>query len=684
MSGYKVNFIKSPSLSLYPVVRNSSGQVAGSYNSSDYHSHGFIDINDTISTIDPTGAIDTHVRGITSSGQVGGYFSYSSGYNHGFVYSNGNFTVVDPAGSINTSIDGITASGQFFGSYTNSDRHTNGFTYINSNFQVISYSSSVNTNIISINESGQILGSYTGNQYSYNFFVYNKGSFRDINVNGLKNVYSAIMNDSGQVAGFYKDNDGHNHGYIDTNGTITTINAPNANDTIVKAINNLGQVAGNFTDANGHNYGYIDTNGIFVTINFPGSDSTSLDYINSSGQVSGHYTQLDKTNRTNTYLFTYINKTYEKLDVSSAGYDSATPYIYTFSDSGVLTGSATLYGGTIDYGFIASSPHPVVKVEYASVLPGNTVYGTDGINGTGALAGDSDPNGNSLTISAVQGGMVGLPVTGTYGHLTLNADGSYNYIADNASGKITGNSSLHDVFGFTVANSHGGLVESTIDITIRPTILISGDIADFAFKFTDSTISFNEKNVIVNGPDGSRTAVSQINHYTFTDGTINEHAGSAVIDDLFYFSHNLDVWNAHLDATAHYNSSGWHEGRDPNADFSTTGYLAANADVAKAGINPLTHYDANGWKEGRDPSANFDNELHLSHNPDVKAAGADPLQHYLQYGQAEGRQAYAAVGNAADLAVHPGFDAEYYLLSNTDVAKAALTVGGDSFAFAYT
>ncbi|GJD47249.1 hypothetical protein AFCDBAGC_5142 [Methylobacterium cerastii] len=33
--------------------------------------------------------------------------------------------------------------------------------------------------------------------------------------------------------------------------------------------------------------------------------------------------------------------------------------------------------------------------------------------------------------------------------------------------------------------------------------------------------------------------------------------------------------------------------------------------------------------------------------------------------------------------MHPGFDAEYYLLSNTDVAKAALAAGGDSFAFAY-
>lgn len=96
-----------------------------------------------------------------------------------------------------------------------------------------------------------------------------------------------------------------------------------------------------------------------------------------------------------------------------------------------------------------------------------------------------------------------------------------------------------------------------------------------------------------------------------------------------------------------------------------------------------TPYDNAGWKSGRDPSANFDNELYLARNPDVKASGMDPLAHYLAYGQAEGRHAYAAIGKAADLAVHPGFDAEYYLLSNADVAKAALAGGGDTFDFAY-
>ena len=42
----------------------------------------------------------------------------------------------------------------------------------------------------------------------------------------------------------------------------------------------------------------------------------------------------------------------------------------------------------------------------------------------------------------------------------------------------------------------------------------------------------------------------------------------------------------------HFDTSGWHEGRKPNAWFDTAGYLAHYADVAAAGINPLEHYES--------------------------------------------------------------------------------------------
>ncbi|AWN54605.1 lipase family protein [Methylobacterium sp. 17Sr1-1] len=155
---------------------------------------------------------------------------------------------------------------------------------------------------------------------------------------------------------------------------------------------------------------------------------------------------------------------------------------------------------------------------------------------------------------------------------------------------------------------------------------------------------------------------------------------SGLVSDAFYTIRNSDVRAAGVDPEAHYARDGWREGRDPNPFFSTLGYRAANPAVT---TDPLAQYDAEGWRTGRDPGANFDTRLYLERNPDVRAAGLDPLAHYLDYGRYEGRAPYAAIGEVADLAAARGFDAEYYLLANADVAAAALTTG-DPLAYAKT
>jgi hypothetical protein len=207
------------------------------------------------------------------------------------------------------------------------------------------------------------------------------------------------------------------------------------------------------------------------------------------------------------------------------------------------------------------------------------------------------------------------------------------------------------------------------------------DNATFDFAFTAAGVSEHAGAVTIDGPDGSHTTLTGFGHYAFSDGTVNEADGSPLVDDLFYYDHNLDIWNAHVDADQHYAQYGWKEGRDPNALFSTSAYLGANQDVKAAGINPLQQYDQYGWHEGRDPGVNFDTTLYLQHNPDVKAAGIDPLAHYLQSGQAEGRETYTAIGSGNLINAQHGFDAEFYLLANADIAKAVPT-GGDAYAFA--
>lgn len=184
----------------------------------------------------------------------------------------------------------------------------------------------------------------------------------------------------------------------------------------------------------------------------------------------------------------------------------------------------------------------------------------------------------------------------------------------------------------------------------------------------------------INSPPGPSSSSLSLNQARLLYDDIADR--NVLVSDAYYQITNPDVFADGMDAEAHYNQYGWREGRNPDAFFSTTGYLAANADVTKAGINPLTHFAQYGWSEGRDASSGFDTELYLVHNPDVKAAGFDPLTHYLAFGRGEGREAYAAIGKATNIGPAHGFDAEYYLLSNTDVAKAALIIGGDTFAFA--
>jgi hypothetical protein len=199
------------------------------------------------------------------------------------------------------------------------------------------------------------------------------------------------------------------------------------------------------------------------------------------------------------------------------------------------------------------------------------------------------------------------------------------------------------------------------------------DTAGFSLNFNDYTVYDFGAEIVVAGPDGNRTLRS-IEHLEFADTTLAladvANDGNPLFDTLYYLSRNADVFQAGVNALDHYNTFGWHEGRDPNALFDISGYLAANPDVAASGVNPLEHYHQTGWHEGRDPAANFDTTLYLLDNPDVAAAGVDPLAHYLQHGFAEGREGdfFQAVGNNTI----GGFDAQYYLFRNPDVAAAGI------------
>ena len=89
---------------------------------------------------------------------------------------------------------------------------------------------------------------------------------------------------------------------------------------------------------------------------------------------------------------------------------------------------------------------------------------------TGVLADDTDadsPLGDTKTVSAVNGsaGSVGAAVAGTLGTLTLNADGSYSYVADRADVLAAGVQAT-DTFNYTVTDARGATSSTTLIITV--------------------------------------------------------------------------------------------------------------------------------------------------------------------------------------------------------------------------
>jgi VCBS repeat-containing protein len=88
------------------------------------------------------------------------------------------------------------------------------------------------------------------------------------------------------------------------------------------------------------------------------------------------------------------------------------------------------------------------------------------------LTNDTDVDGNALTVTAVNGvaGNVGAVITGKYGTITVNANGTYNYTLNNTdpdTEALTATISGSEVFNYTVADPSGATSTSTLTLTIR-------------------------------------------------------------------------------------------------------------------------------------------------------------------------------------------------------------------------
>ena len=156
--------------------------------------------------------------------------------------------------------------------------------------------------------------------------------------------------------------------------------------------------------------------------------------------------------------FSYdANGKFESLKAGQTGTDTFT---YTVTDShgesSTKTATVTILGVNDDPTAL-SDFNGVVKNGKLSVAAAN-----------GVLANDRDVEGDTLSVSAINGStsLVGAAAQGKYGVLTMKADGSYTYAATTKSGALPAKAVAQDHFTYSVSDGLGGVQTETLILTV--------------------------------------------------------------------------------------------------------------------------------------------------------------------------------------------------------------------------
>ncbi|MGB7758417.1 MAG: hypothetical protein WBL61_01230, partial [Bryobacteraceae bacterium] len=258
---------------------NDSGDVVGTYQDSNYNTHGFLYTGGTAySSIDYPGASQTWANGINDNGVITGHYEDSSGLSHGFLDDNGAFSSFDcpnglgTPGGIGTYAYGINNSNQVVG---------NCFTFLNPSAAAADVA-----------------------------FLYSNGSFSFFN-SPLTFAFPTGINNSGQIVGDYAF--GGCGGFLYSAGTYTDIDYPGAGKTCVTGINDAGVIVGWYSEGSVAGWGFLWSAGQYTTINTassinlnPGLMYLQINGINNMGQIVGFYYPAQGTSENQNYLATPI------------------------------------------------------------------------------------------------------------------------------------------------------------------------------------------------------------------------------------------------------------------------------------------------------------------------------------------------------------------------------------------
>ena len=250
-------------------------------------------------------------------------------------------------------------------------------------------------------------------------------------------------------------------GVVDTNTAIEAGGVLNG----TAGSNPSGNVLSNDTD--------VDT-GDSKTVTGVVAGSSGTPNTNAGSSVSGSYGSVQiNSDGTYTYVIDNTNSAVQALRTSAQTLLDV--FTYTVTDTAGATSSTQL---TITIQGANETPDLVDDTNIA-VEAGGVTNGTTGSSPSGnVLTNDSDRDaGETLTVTGVTSGVtgssstgVGSNISGSYGSLQIQSNGSYSYVVDNSNtvvqGLRTSGDSIQDVFTYTVQDTSGATSTARVTITI--------------------------------------------------------------------------------------------------------------------------------------------------------------------------------------------------------------------------
>jgi VCBS repeat-containing protein len=153
---------------------------------------------------------------------------------------------------------------------------------------------------------------------------------------------------------------------------------------------------------------------------------------------------------------------------------------------------------------------PVARGDNASVTKGGPLQVSGNV-----LANDGAPSGNPLTVSAVNGtsGGVGSTIAGTYGSLTLGANGQYTYTLNASQANVlalTPGQTVRDIFHYTPSDGSSH-IQTTSAITGQNFLLQSEAFNSSNWvKFASSGAAPSVTTNVAAGPQGGANTADQV------------------------------------------------------------------------------------------------------------------------------------------------------------------------------